>query len=136
MTDRASGDAGGAQAIITLKVAPGSEAEFRDLEGRLGAACQGFPGFLASEMIQPVAGVQEARIFPARPPYQPEWATAYSFDTQAHLQNWLDSPVRREWLEKGGPLFEQTAERRLAGGFGNWFAAAEGGEPAAVPPGW
>jgi antibiotic biosynthesis monooxygenase (ABM) superfamily enzyme len=225
MTDTArSDDAGTAQAVITLKVAPGSEAEFRALEGRLGAACQSFPGFLTSEIVQPVAGVQEhwalrvrfasperlqawldsdtrrqlleemapllldqqeektvvearaapggvtvllhtrpragkeaeysrwqaeinaaaaalpgfqeARVFPAQPPYQPEWAVAYSFDTQRHLQDWLDSSARRDWLQRGEPLFEQTGERRLAGGFGSWFAPKGGDGPIALPPGW
>src|SRR5947208_8396992 len=82
------------------------------------------------------AGFQEARVFPAQPPYQPEWAVAYSFDTPARLRAWLDSTARHEWLEKGQPLFEQTGEGRLAGGFGSWFAPAQDGEPAAVPPGW
>src|SRR5207248_1164579 len=82
------------------------------------------------------AGFQEARVFPAQPPYQPDWAVAYSFDTPARLRAWLDSAARREWLEKGEPLFEQTGERRLAGGFGSWFAPVQDAGPAAVPPGW
>ena len=46
----------GAQALITLAVAPGKEAEFHALEGRFDAACQAFPGFLSIERVVPVAG--------------------------------------------------------------------------------
>jgi uncharacterized protein len=225
MTEAAhSDDAGPAQAVITFEVAPGNEAEFNALEARLSAACQAFPGFLANEILRPVAGVQdhwairirfdsaarllawlesdtrhalleelaplllhqevektvlapetpaggvtvlihtrpragkeeeyarwqaainaaaatfpgfqEAHVFPAQPPYQPEWAVVYGFDTPEHLHGWLASPTRQEWLQRGEPLFEQTGERRLAGGFGSWFAAGEHEGAAAVPPGW
>jgi antibiotic biosynthesis monooxygenase (ABM) superfamily enzyme len=225
MSDAVTGnDAGEAQALITLAVAPGKEAEFHALEGRLDTACQAFPGFLSVERVPPVPGVQDhwalrlrfdsaehlqawldseprrqllqemaplladaqeekavatvrpgtagvtvlihtqpragheaeyerwqgeinaaaaafpgfqqARIFPAQPPHQPDWAVAYSFDTQAHLHDWLESDKRREWLARGAPLFEQTEERHLAGGFGSWFASGAGEGPIAVPPGW
>jgi antibiotic biosynthesis monooxygenase (ABM) superfamily enzyme len=212
-----------AQAVLTLQVAPGREAEFAAVEGRLGAAAQLFAGFLGSEISRPVAGVQdnwavrvqfdsperlaawlesdvrrglleemapllegqleekavtasraapagvtvllhtqpkagsereyarwqeqinaaaagfpgfqEARVFPAHPPYQAEWAVAYSFDNPAHLQSWIESKERREWLERGQPLFEQTSERHLAGGFANWFSPQLGGG-LTPPPGW
>src|SRR5437016_5907905 len=125
MTDAAISEAPGiAQALITLNVAPGNDAEFRLLEGRLGAACQAFPGFLASELVRPVEGIQD------------HWAVRVRFDSPERLQAWLDSAARREWLEKGEPLFEQTGERRLAGGFGSWFGPVQDAGPAAVPPGW
>lgn len=216
-------DTGPVQAVITLKVVPEREAEFRALEGRLGAACLTFPGFLASELRTPVPsvqehwvsrfsfdtpehlkgwldseirhrlleemsplllegweesvvpavrpagdgvtvflhlrprpgrereyarwqeginaaaaqypGFQEARVFPPQPPYQPEWGTVYAFDNSAHLRAWLESDTRREWLERGKPLFDQTSEQHLAGGFGAWFTPAHGGR-LALPPGW
>src|SRR5947208_9027902 len=93
-----SGDARTAQAVITLKVAPGSEAEFSALEGRLGAACQTFPGFLASEIVQPVAGVQD------------HWALRVRFASPEHLQAWLDSETRRRLLEEMAPLLLDRQE--------------------------
>jgi antibiotic biosynthesis monooxygenase (ABM) superfamily enzyme len=225
MSDAAASDqVEGAQALITVAVAPGKEAEFHALEGRLDAECQAFPGFLSIERVVPAAGgqghwalrlrfnsaehlkawldseprrqllqemgplladgqhekalttagpgpsgvtvlihtrpragheaeyerwqaginaaaasfpgFQGARIFPAHPPYQSEWAVAYGFDTQAHLLDWLESDLRREWLAKGQPHFDQTQERHIAGGFGSWFASTSGAGPVAVPPGW
>ena len=94
-----SGDARTAQAVITLKVAPGSEAEFSALEGRLGAACQTFPGFLASEIVQPVAGVQD------------HWALRVRFASPEHLQAWLDSETRRRLLTL--PLFGHMTDEQL-----------------------
>src|SRR5438067_10238808 len=93
MTDAAtSADPETAQAVITLNVAPGNEAEFRALEGRLGAACQGFPGFLASETVRPVEGIQD------------HWAIRVRFDSPERLQAWLTSETRRQFLRELAPL--------------------------------
>src|SRR4051812_30309699 len=98
-----AGGTGTAQAIITLKVAPGNEAAFRALEGRLAAAEQGFPGFLASEMIRPVPGVQE------------HWALRLQFDSPQRLRAWLESEQRHQLLQELVPLLlEPQKEQTLA----------------------
>src|SRR5262249_327227 len=114
----------GVTVLIHTRPRAGHEAEYERWQEGINAAAASFAGF------------QEARIFPAHPPHQADWAVAYSFDTPAHPPAWVDSPTRREWLTKGEPLFEQTSERHLAGGFGSWFASPGEAGPVAVPPGW
>jgi antibiotic biosynthesis monooxygenase (ABM) superfamily enzyme len=114
----------GVTVILHTRPCPGSEAEYERWQSGINAAAATFPGF------------QQARVFPPRPPSQPDWGIVYAFDTQDNLQRWLDSDARRERLERGQALFEQTSERHLAGGFGNWFVPGEGSPHATFPPGW
>src|SRR4051812_45444526 len=113
MTDAAiSNTRGTAQAVITLDVAPGSEAEFRALEGRLGAACQAFPGFLASEVVRPVEGIQD------------HWAIRVRFDSPELLQIWIASETRRRLLQELAPLLLDRQEEKTV--------AADGPPPGGV----
>jgi antibiotic biosynthesis monooxygenase (ABM) superfamily enzyme len=213
-----------ARAVFTVQIVPGREAEFIAWIGRLEGACQAFPGFVASEIVKPVPGIQDdwvtmvsfdtrehlrawldsdtrrdlltesaplvvqrqqegvfasrepgregvtvvvhgevppgsesdfrkwqhgisqaaarrpgfqdARLFPPLPPYQDDWVIIYSFDTEAHLRGWLESPERQQWLRREKAVFHRKDERRLAGGFGNWFAMASDTGTFSLPPPW
>ncbi|MFO1087398.1 MAG: antibiotic biosynthesis monooxygenase [Reyranellaceae bacterium] len=98
-----------ASALISFAVAPADEAAFLRWQQRLQAAQAKFPGFLRNRTERPVAGVHE------------DWLTVSSFDTEAHLNAWLDSPERQTLLKEGAELGVAFSVRRSAHGFDFWF---------------
>lgn len=68
-----------------------------------------FPGFAGSELFPPVAGVQN------------NWTITFSFDTEEHLNGWLESSQRKELLEEGKE-FDQFELHRISNPFGSWFS--------------
>ncbi|MEX0990851.1 MAG: antibiotic biosynthesis monooxygenase [Actinomycetota bacterium] len=104
--------------VVTLVaahgVAPGKEEEFRATVKRLMTAESRFAGFLGTEFIPPVPGVQE------------EWVTLIRFDSQEHLQAWFDSPERKKLLDELDASVDRLDVRQVGGSFGGWFSAPMG----------
>lgn len=89
--------------IVSRRPRAGLEEQFRRWNDELQRAAAEFPGHLGSEAQPP----SEA--------HPDEWVTVYRFDSQNHLEAWLDSPRRRELMALGEPLLEgSTREQRLA----------------------
>lgn len=78
-----------------------------DVVGRLAD----FPGFLGSELLLPVEGVQDEHVIIA------------SFASRPDLDRWLESDVRREWLDRIEHLVDGDRTFNVVGGFGGWFPA-------------
>lgn len=97
--------------VLTQRVAPRDRDEFiilhRDAVNRL----QQFQGFLGSELLPPVEGVQDDLVVVA------------SFASRADLDRWLESDSRREWLAMIDGLIEGRRTLNVVGGFGGWFPA-------------
>jgi uncharacterized protein len=110
-------------AVISTRVTPGTEEQFRDWQRRIAAAEARFPGFQGHKLEPPIPGVQE------------DWATVVRFDTDEHLQAWLDSPERRRLLEEAAGFGAGFRVRTMRGGFDGWFnfGNAPGEQP---PPAW
>ncbi len=104
--------------VVTLvaahRVSRGKEQEFQATVKRLMTAESRFAGFLGTEFIPPVPGVQD------------EWVTLIRFDSQEHLQAWFDSPERRELLKELDTSVDRLDVRQVGGSFGGWFAAPTG----------
>lgn len=118
----ANAPAASTSAVIGTRVAPGQEAAFREWQRRIEAAETTFPGFQGHKVEPPIPGVQE------------DWASVVRFDTDAHLQAWLDSPQRQALIAQATALGAESHVRIVRGGFQGWFNF--GGETAATPPGW
>jgi hypothetical protein len=73
---------------------------------------QSFPGFLGSELLPPVAGVQKEHVIVA------------SFASRPDLDRWLQSDSRIEWLADATRLIEGERIINVVGGFGGWFPGA------------
>jgi hypothetical protein len=71
-----------------------------------------FPGFLRSELFPPVDGVTDQHVI------------VFAFDSREHLDNWLASEERREWLTQIRPLIRGDRTMNVVGGFAGWFPAA------------
>ena len=75
-------------AVISTRVKPGKEAEYRAWERKIAAAQSKAPGLQGYRFEPPVPGVQE------------DYVAILRFDSEANLQAWLDSPVRKKLVEE------------------------------------
>lgn len=108
--------------VVSHPVDPAHEDEFVDWVQQLTDAERAFPGFGGSEVFRPVPGVQE------------NWTNVFRFDTEEHLNDWLESPERKRLLDEGAD-FHEFELRRIASPFGSWFSFGDEGE-AEAPAQW
>ena len=104
--------------IISTRVKPGRETEYRAWERKIAAAQSKAPGLQGYRFEPPVPGVQE------------DFVAILRFDTRENLQAWLDSPVRRALIEEATPLTEEFHARTASSGFEQWFRDAAPGDGA------
>jgi uncharacterized protein len=109
-------------AVISMRVKPGQEAAFQDWQHRIAAVEATFEGFSGYRLEPPVPGVQD------------DWTTMVRFDSDAHLDAWLNSPQRQQLLEETPRFSAEYHTRKMVTGFDSWFASGQSG--AAPPPGW
>lgn len=110
-------------AVISTRVKPGQEAAYQQWERRMAAAQAQAPGFQGYRIEPPLAGVQDS------------WLAIVRFDSDAHLDQWMQSPARLNLLEEGKNLSDDVRARIVRTGFDQWFP--DGGTPAtAAPPAW
>ncbi|MGB5168021.1 MAG: antibiotic biosynthesis monooxygenase [Acidimicrobiia bacterium] len=97
--------------VFSQRIAPHNEAEFVELHDDVVGRLRKFEGFLGSDLLQPVKGVQDEHVIVA------------SFASRADLDRWLESDSRREWLVRTDQLVEGDRTVNVVGGFGGWFPA-------------
>ena len=115
------GDAGvlpsPASVVISTRIKPGQELDYRAWEQRIAAVQSKAPGFQGYRFEPPVPGVQD------------DWLAILRFDTEANLQAWLDSPERQKLLQDANPFTEEFHARIVRTGFDQWFPVPAGGAP-------
>lgn len=104
--------------VISTRVLPGKEALYRDWERRMAAAQSRAPGLQGYRFEPPIPGVQE------------DCVAILRFDTEAHLQAWLDSPERKKLVDEAAPLTQEFHARIARTGFEQWFGEDAAGAPA------
>jgi uncharacterized protein len=109
--------------VVSHPVSPSDEDAFLAWQDRVTDAERGFDGFRGAELFRPVTGMQE------------EWTALYRFDSDEHLDAWLDSAERQRLLDEG-QRFKNFSLKRISAPFGSWFAPPGGDEGAAGPPDW
>lgn len=107
-----------ASAIIATSVAPGREAEFRRWRQRVAAAQAAMPGYRGVRLEPPVPGLHD------------DWLTLLRFDTQAHLDAWLNGETRRQLMAEGQAFVAASSVSTTAHGFEFWFKETDGGADA------
>ena len=107
-----------ASAMISYAVPPAEEKAFLKWQGRIQAAEARFPGFVRHKIERPLPGVHD------------DWLIVLTFDSEANMTAWLDSPERRDLLEEGGKFGTDLKLRRTNYGFDFWFPAT------AAAPDW
>jgi uncharacterized protein len=120
--DRAGVRPAPVSAVISTRIKPGQDEAYRAWEQRIAAAQAKSPGFQGYRFEPPVPGVQE------------DWLAILRFDSESHLQGWLDSPERRKLIAEAEPFVEEYHARVVRTGFEQWFPPV--GERASSPPAW
>jgi antibiotic biosynthesis monooxygenase (ABM) superfamily enzyme len=103
-----------ASAVISTRVKPGREQEYRAWERKIAAA--------QSRAL----GLQGYRFEPAIPGVQEDCIAILRFDTEVNLKAWLDSPERHKLIEEAAPLTEEFHARSVRTGFEQWFRDSAG----------
>lgn len=96
-------------AVISTRVLPGRELEYRAWERKIAIAQSKAPGLRGYRFEPPVPGVQE------------DFVAILRFDTEEHLQGWLNSPERRKLIDEAAPLTAEFHARIAHTGFEQWF---------------
>jgi antibiotic biosynthesis monooxygenase (ABM) superfamily enzyme len=108
-------------AVISTRVKPGKEAEYRAWERKIAAAQSKALGLQGYRFEPPVPGIQENCVAILR------------FDSQANMEAWLNSPIRKKLVEEAAPLTEEFHARIASSGFEQWFRdVSPGNKPPAV----
>lgn len=71
-----------ATAIASHRVLPDKVAEYCEAQAAMTEAARKFPGFVGTEVLSPVAGLQE------------EWVAIFRLESNQAMQRWLTSPER------------------------------------------
>jgi antibiotic biosynthesis monooxygenase (ABM) superfamily enzyme len=108
-------------AIISMTLKPGQEEAYRVWNQKITAAEAQFPGFLGHKLEPPIPGVQN------------DWVSVLTFDNEAHLNAWMNSPERQALLQESAPFTAEQHTRTVRSGFEQWFQVPGG---AALPPVW
>ncbi|MCX7365207.1 MAG: antibiotic biosynthesis monooxygenase [Alphaproteobacteria bacterium] len=101
-------------AVMSTRVRPGKEAEYRAWERKIAVAQTQAPGLQGYRFEPPVPGVQD------------DYVAILRFDSEANLQAWLDSPERKKLVDEAIPLTEDFHARIARTGFEQWFRDGSG----------
>jgi uncharacterized protein len=112
-----------ATAVVVQQVPEAGAAWFLEWQRGITQAMEAFAGHQGTEVYPPPGGGGG------------EWVVVIGFEDEQSLQAWLDSPVRRQWVEKLQEKIGSFDLKVMHKGFGPWFAGCLGRAEAA-PPGW
>jgi antibiotic biosynthesis monooxygenase (ABM) superfamily enzyme len=71
-----------ATAIVSLRVLPDKVEEYREAQAAMTKTARQFPGFVGTEVLSPVAGLQK------------EWVAIFRLESNQAMKRWLESPER------------------------------------------
>jgi len=110
-------------AIISIRVQPGQEAAFQEWQRRIATVEATFEGFSGYRLEPPVPGVQD------------HWMTMLRFDSDAHLDAWLNSEQRQQLLAETPRFSFESHTRKVHTGFDSWFTSGQRAD-VEPPPVW
>lgn len=108
-----------ASVVITTRLLPGQESQYRSWEQRIAAAQSQAPGFQGYRLEPPIEGVQD------------DWLSIIRFDSLQNLDNWLKSPERLKLLKDSESFTDRFATRVVHSGFDQWFPRSNSRTPSA-----
>jgi hypothetical protein len=95
--------------VISHVVKPGREEGYETWFHGIAADARKFKGHLGVSTIRPQHHAH------------PEYVVILKFDCYDNLKAWLESDVRREWIERLQPLIEKPEEIQTLTGLETWF---------------
>jgi uncharacterized protein len=96
-------------AIISHVVRPGREQGYEEWFHGIATDARKFKGHLGVSTIRP-----QDRAYP-------EYVVILKFDRYDNLKTWLESDVRRDWIERLQPLIEKPEAIQTLTGLETWF---------------
>ena len=121
--DSPSGSSSPVSAVISTRVKPGQQDAFLRWYRRISALQARFEGFQGYKFEAPIPGVQD------------DWVTILRFDSDAHLEAWLNSEERKQILQEADAFSLDTHIRKVRVGFESWFKFT-GAQQQNPPPTW
>lgn len=107
-------------AVICHVVKPGREQGYETWFRGIAADARKFKGHLGVSAIRPQDHAH------------PEYVVILKFDCYDSLKTWLESDVRREWIERLQPLIEKPEAIQTLTGLETWFTLSN--QPMKSPP--
>lgn len=96
-------------AVITHRVRPGREAGYEEWIQGIAADARNFEGYLGAHILRPELGVS------------PDYVIVLQFDTCPHLESWMQSDLRKGWVERVKPLIREPESVKVLTGLEPWF---------------
>jgi antibiotic biosynthesis monooxygenase (ABM) superfamily enzyme len=107
--------------LVNTRVKPENEAAFRAFQAEISERQRSFPGYIDGKLLAPVPGVTDV------------WTITMRFDTDEHLENWLNSSERRELMASVDAPLRGEAPKKVIADLGGWFQVKSTEEP---PSNW
>ncbi|GHO46107.1 antibiotic biosynthesis monooxygenase [Ktedonospora formicarum] len=121
--DSPGGSTAPVSAVISTRVKPGQQEVFLRWYRKISAIQARFEGFQGYKLEAPIPGVQDS------------WVTILRFDSEAHLEAWLNSEQRQQILQEAAAFSLDTHIRKVRVGFESWFKFS-GVQQQSPPPIW
>ena len=112
---------GTASTVLAYRIREGCEEEFASWRARILEESRRWPGFLGAEAFDALDSATH-----------PELIIVLRFDSKEHLEGWLHSPVRAEYMREVRPLIHEYRVRRTGTGFEGWFDISDENRPPAA----
>lgn len=112
----------GATVVITHRVREGCREVYEEWLERIGPVCRAALGHLDWQIVRPVAGLTST------------YTVIIRFDTRAHLEAWMSSRERRQFIAEVQPVLAKEDDFLIRSGLDFWFVPE--GARAQVPVRW
>ncbi|MEO1209705.1 MAG: antibiotic biosynthesis monooxygenase [Cyanobacteria bacterium J06638_20] len=97
-------------AVITHRVRSGREAGYEEWIKGISADARQFAGHLGVNILRPQPGNAPS-----------DYVIVLQFDTCDHLNGWLNSDIRKGWIENVQPLIQEKETIQVLTGLEGWF---------------
>ena len=107
-------------AVITHRVRPGRETGYEEWIKGIAADARRFDGYQGSHVLRPQLGVSS------------DYVIVLQYDTCPHLETWMQSEIRKGWVDRVKPLIREPESIQVLTGLEPWFQLP--GQPSHSSP--
>ncbi len=112
-----------ASAVVVQRVPATAVNWFMEWQNSVTAVAGAFTGYQGTDVYPPAKNQGD------------EWVVAIHFADDQSLQQWLDSPMREQWLKKLRAKLGEFTLKTMLGGFSSWFVGMARTQEE-MPPSW